>query len=354
MEYTVDLSTVDCGCVAGVYAVAINDYCNPEDTADGRPSCPSIDIMNANPYGFNVAAHPCNGSDCSAASQCDYDMKVQGVQKYGDYAYGPNGEMINTNEAFTVKTEFVSTANYADLWMLRTRISQAGREMVLEADCRDYLKQLDVDIEGNMGYVFSTWDNRDGQGADFECPGECPEPASTCDGAVNALRDIKFYQWGYNEDPPEEESEDEEDEDPAPEPADFEGFIGEIDDYGTWEFFVKGLQGSQLETSGDSITMHENNKAFVLDHAYDDSVYWSYWHPYLGGSVEFDVDVSEVECGCAAGVYLARLDDEECSWDAYESGTRPQCGSIDLMEANIAGFRVQSQPCEFGTCDQVS
>ena len=67
-------------------------------------------------------------------------MKVQGKQKYGDYAYGPNGEMINTDQAFNVKTEFVSTANYADLWMLRTRISQNGREMVLEADCRDYLK----------------------------------------------------------------------------------------------------------------------------------------------------------------------------------------------------------------------
>ena len=35
----------------------------------------------------------------------------------------------------------------------------------------------------------------------------------------------------------------------------FEGFEGEIDDYGNWEFFVKGLQGSKLETSGNSVTM---------------------------------------------------------------------------------------------------
>ena len=67
-------------------------------------------------------------------------MKVQGAEKYGDYAYGPYGDMINTNEAFTVKTEFVSTADYADLWMMRTRLTQDGREMVQEADCRYYLK----------------------------------------------------------------------------------------------------------------------------------------------------------------------------------------------------------------------
>jgi hypothetical protein len=66
--------------------------------------------------------------------------------------------------------------------------------------------------------------------------------------------------------------------------------------------------------------MGENNKAFVLDYAFDDSTYWSYWHYYLGGTLEFDVDVSEVGCKCAAGVYLVELNDDRCSWDAYSPG----------------------------------
>jgi len=67
MEYTVDLSSVDRGCVAGVYAVAVNDRCNPDDPlANGDPTCSSIDIMQANPYGFNTAAHPCTSGNCNA------------------------------------------------------------------------------------------------------------------------------------------------------------------------------------------------------------------------------------------------------------------------------------------------
>ena len=155
-----------------------------------------------------------------------------------------------------------------------------------------------------MSYVFSAWDNRDGSGADFECDDACPEPAASCDGALSAISDIKFYQWGYNWDPTDEddqsdddsdedeESEEESEESEDEEPVDFEEFTGSIDEYGDWQFHVKGLQGSKLETDGDTIFMYENNKAFVLDYPFDESVFWSYWHPYLGGSVQFDVDVS--------------------------------------------------------------
>ena len=231
-------------------------------------------------------------------------MREQGKEEYGEDAYGPGGSIIDTNEKFTVKTEFISTANYIDLWMLRTRIYQGSNEIVLEADCRDYLNELNQDIEGNMSYVFSAWDNRDGSGADFECDGACPEPAASCDGALSAISDIKFYQWGYNWDPTDEddqsdddsdeddESEEESEESEDEEPVDFEEFTGSIDEYGDWQFHVKGLQGSKLETDGDTIFMYENNKAFVLDYPFDESVFWSYWHPYLGGSVQFDVDVS--------------------------------------------------------------
>ena len=32
----------------------------------------------------------------------------------------------------------------------------------MEASCEAYLKALNDDIEGNMGFIFSSWDNTDG------------------------------------------------------------------------------------------------------------------------------------------------------------------------------------------------
>lgn len=100
--------------------------------------------------------------------------------------------------------------------------------------------------------------------------------------------------------------------------------------------------------------MHENNKAFVLDYPFDDSVFWTYNNKYQGGSLTFDVDVSSVGCGCAAGVYLAALNDDECSWNSYPVGTKPQCPSIDIMEANTHGFVTAPHPCENGECEAES
>lgn len=323
--------------------------------------------MSANPYGFNVAARPSNNY-----SQCEYQMREQGKEKYGPYAYGPSGSLINTDEEFTVKTEFVSTENYQDLWKLRTTLRQAGNEMIMEADCEGYLDVFDSDIQGKMSFVFSTWDNTQVQGADFECQDSCPQPANNCDNAQVAFKDIKFDFKGSNENPTddddedeeseeeeseEEESEEDEDDDDIPVPAEFVSFRGFVDEdvewaeAGDYELYLKGLDGSYLATNDDEIIMHKNNKAFVLDMPYDDSIEWGYYTSYLGASFTFDVNVNNVGCGCAAGVYLAALDDEYCSWDPYPADTTPQCASVDLMEANRNGFITASHPCEFGSCD---
>jgi len=36
----------------------------------------------------------------------------------------------------------------------------------------------------------------------------------------------------------------------------------------------------------------------------------AYKHKYLGGTLKFDVNVSDVGCNCAAGVFLVTLDEE--------------------------------------------
>lgn len=58
-----------------------------------------------------------------------------------------------------------------------------------------------------------------------------------------------------------------------------------------------------------------DNRAFVLDYENDDSTYWAYWHDLLGGSFEFEVEVNDIGCACAAGVFAVDLNDEECSWN---------------------------------------
>ena len=118
--------------------------------------------------------------------------------------------------------------------------------------------------------------------------------------------------------------------------------------------YVKGLDGKVLSTEATTVLMGEENRAFVTDEAFDDEVYWAYGHDLLGGSFSYTVDVSNVGCACAAGAFLVDLNDDECSWNAKDEGVTPQCASIEVMEANMYGFNVASNPCEFGSCDIVS
>ena len=130
--------------------------------------------MQANPFGFNVAANPCEGGSCDPVSQCKYDMAVEGKEKYGENAYGPNGTLIDTNQPFNVHTEFLSTSSYASLWGLRTKMTQNGNEILLETNCDGYINSLGGPIEGGMGLVLSSWDNRSYDFGNWECQGSCP------------------------------------------------------------------------------------------------------------------------------------------------------------------------------------
>jgi len=66
-----------------------------------------------------------------------------------------------------------------------------------------------------------------------------------------------------------------------------------------------------------------DNRAFVLNEANDDSIDKAFKHKYLGGTLKFNVDVSDVGCNCAAGVFLVALDDKDCNWDDHDSSSPP-------------------------------
>jgi len=158
------VSSVGSGCVSGLYLVESSDFgCtdNPLDTTN--PQCRSIDLMQANLYGFETKPHPCSNGTCDAVSQCILSVR----DSLTNSGYGPGGATIDTNKQFNVNNEFIATRDYTTFWKLRTTLTQEGRKITLESDCQDYLVALNERIEGRMGIVAASWDNSAG-GQDFE------------------------------------------------------------------------------------------------------------------------------------------------------------------------------------------
>jgi hypothetical protein len=87
-------------------------------------------------------------------------MSVKNIS--GGSGYGPGATTIDTNQAFNVKNELVSTTDFATFWKMRTTLSQSGRSIVLESDCKDYLSALNDRVEGKMGIVVASWENSAG------------------------------------------------------------------------------------------------------------------------------------------------------------------------------------------------
>ena len=100
--------------------------------------------------------------------------------------------------------------------------------------------------------------------------------------------------------------------------------------------------------------MEDNNRAFLFNDYNTLNEGTTMKKSYLGGTLEFDVELNEVECACAAGVFLTALDGDKCRLGTYDLDEEPQCATIDLMEANRYGFNAASHPCVGGQCDLVS
>jgi len=255
---------------------------------------------------------------------------------------------------FHVQTDFISYNNFANLWKVRTTIKQGeNTPIIMEQDCSDYIDPLDYDLNGQMGFVVSNWSNTDSR-ADFE--------SGTQTNSGDCTASWEFYGLSVNEnfineEKPNPNPEPTPDPEPQPQPAEFKTFEAYCDRSDMWrDLYVKGLDYRHLEVldSGKTIEMGHNNRSFVNDMEWSDSTTWTYKHEYyLGGTLEFDVDLSEMPCTCAAGVFLAYIDDGACSWDPVASGTKPECDTMSIMEANNEGFLQQHSQCESGTCTDV-
>ena len=93
-------------------------------------------------------------------------MKDQGEYQYSLDAYGPDGSIIDTNLPFNVKVEFLCDKSYNELWSVVTRLKQPGigkekDQIDLVAYCPGQFGHLSKAMDGKMGLILSSWDNRD-------------------------------------------------------------------------------------------------------------------------------------------------------------------------------------------------
>ena len=186
VQFTTDVSQIDCGCVSGAYLVQTGAECG-EDPLTGEPTCPNIEIMQANKFGFNT----------NVSGTCALKMKEDGINNYDQFAYGPNGTLIDTNFEFTVKTEFISDENYTAAFKVRTTLSQGTGELTMQADCANELADLYGALDGTMGLVLSHWDDSADQITDIELT--CPTRSGCRSGGYNKFRKLQFAQDGSTE-----------------------------------------------------------------------------------------------------------------------------------------------------------
>ena len=207
----------------------------------------------------------------------------------------------------------------------------------MEADCSDTLGSIGSLLNGGMALTASTWSDVGREFADFEDDAICSTEVSSCDSAVTSISNIKIFENVHNEEPEPEEN-------VLPITAASSLLTDDT------KFFINGIQDKMLETVDRSLYIGDNNRAFFL-YSELESTDTAYYHPYLGGSVTFDVDVSDVGCGCRAGVYLTTLNEDTCTWDPYLD-SEPACSTIEIMEASAWNFSSRTSPCEYGLCPE--
>jgi len=130
LTFNVKLDECDCDRATGLFLVEVDDEdCSWDPKpSDMVPQCASIDIMEANKHGFNVASHPCATGQCDIESLCR--VKVND-DSYWNYGMGSDFT-INTMNEFTVTTKFWadrSLTGLSDLKYIETILTQGGAEV---------------------------------------------------------------------------------------------------------------------------------------------------------------------------------------------------------------------------------
>ena len=102
-------------------------------------------------------------------------------------------------------------------------------------------------------------------------------------------------------------------------------------------------------TDDASLTFDFNNRMYLsTSSALDTTKYFTV--NLLGGSVNFDIDLSNAGCGCLTALYTVAMPAVDNSWDLFKycdgAGVGGSiCPEFDLMEANRFAYRATAHRC---------
>jgi len=174
MEYDVDLSRTDCGCVAALYVIGMPGigsdgqpfestdglhYCDAQ--AVGGNFCPEFDIMEANQWAYHATSHSCDTPDanghytnCDRPGTCDLDI----YDHQPDVNFGPGAQyQINTLQEFHTKVEFKQDTD-GEFSEYSIILTQDGREVTMTTNnCKEGLSKMTQDFTNGMVFAMSSW-----------------------------------------------------------------------------------------------------------------------------------------------------------------------------------------------------
>ena len=115
-------------------------------------------------------------------------------------------------------------------------------------------------------------------------------------------------------------------------------------------------------TSGASLSYDYNNRMYLSTSPTLDTN--SYYKPnLLGGSMEYDVDLSMVSCGCVSALYTILMPAIDNTTDPFKYCDANQvgghwCPEFDIQEANRHAFHATAHECDapsnglYSNCDR--
>jgi len=209
VEYDVDLSQSNCGCVAAFYMVSMPGknsagqvepsednmyYCDANQV--GGNYCPEFDIMEANQWTAQTTPHSCdspsNGHywNCNRGGGCWQNTKNQ--LSYNDY--GPGDQFkINTYKTFHAKLDFNSNGQFDSF---KITYSQDGKSVSMDSGyCQETINMTN-DVRNGMAFAFSSWSTYDNWLWGDRCQ------ASNCNSHNLYFRNINIKTGGSSPNPP--------------------------------------------------------------------------------------------------------------------------------------------------------
>ena len=133
---------------------------------------------------------------------------------------------------------------------------------------------------------------------------------------------------------------------------------------------TKYIVSNGCSSSGADYSCAENHRGFIINDSYFDTNNPNFYKPnLLGGSVEWDTNLSSHECGCFSTFYTISVPakhQDGSLWNTdgmfycdANNGNGSWCPEMDLMEANKYSFATTPHKCDapndkgfYSNCDR--